>query len=152
MFLYLYFFSQERRYPYIPISCFLCYKLEKTTIKQEPTRILHKDNKIIQVLKRAREPLPQQRHNLLYKIKGLASRNVLKFPLVWAVALWLWTRLTGPLSARGSIHRARALHSPTARVSPIVTTGQIQKHTIETACPMIRLFISLITPNENAEG
>lgn len=78
--------------------------------------------------------------------------NVLKFPLVWAVALWLWTRLTGPLSVRGSIHRACALHCPTARVSPIVTTGQIQSHTMENACLALRLFISLITPNENAEG
>lgn len=70
--------------------------------------------------------------------------NVLKFPLVWAVALWLWTRLTGPLSVRGSIHRARALQSPTARISPIVTTGQIQNHAVVTACPVLRLFIYII--------
>lgn len=78
--------------------------------------------------------------------------NVLKFPLVWAVALWLWTRLTGPLSVRGSIHRARALQCPTTRVSPIVSTGHIQNHTIETAWPALRLSINLITTNENAEG
>lgn len=34
--------------------------------------------------------------------------SVLKFPLVWAVALCWWTRLTGPLSVRSPIHRAPA--------------------------------------------
>lgn len=66
-----------------------------------------------------------------YKIKGLASTNLLKFPLVWAVALSeRRTRLTGPLSVRGSIHRgacrgAAARAQPMCRLSPIVTAGYI---------------------------
>lgn len=58
--------------------------------------------------------------------------NVLKFPLVWAVALSGWTRLTGPLSVRGSIHRAHA-RAQCAGISPIVTAGHIQTHYLVTA-------------------
>lgn len=58
-----------------------------------------------------------------YKITGSESMNVLKFPSVWDVALRLGTRLTGPLSVPGPIHRAS---STNAGISQIVTGGHIQ--------------------------
>lgn len=46
-----------------------------------------------------------------------------KIPLVWAVALsGGGTRLTGPISVRGSIHGAHA-RGQCAWISPIVTAG-----------------------------
>lgn len=51
--------------------------------------------------------------------------NVLKFPQFGP--LHSRTRLTGPLSVRGSIHRAHA-RAQCAGISPIVTAGHIQTH------------------------